>query len=111
MRVLVGSSLCPQVLRIGATEPELQARLQQQLKPLAVVKTLANAAGTAAGAALGAGSSSEGGRQLGEGSSRAVKDVLQPDEGELEAEEAARQRQELEEFDRRLRQGLSGKDD
>lgn len=101
------------MLRIGATEPELQARLQQQLKPLAVVQTLTSAAGTATGAALGTGggsSSSAGGRQLGEGSSRAVKDVLQPDGGELEAEEAARQRQELEEFDRRLRQG-SGKDD
>lgn len=110
--MLISLPVPAQVLRIGATEPELQARLQQQLKPLAVVQMLANAAGTAAGAALGTGgsSSSAGRRQLGEGSSRAVKDVLQPDEGELEAEEAVRQRQELEEFDRRLRQG-SGKDD
>jgi hypothetical protein len=92
------------VLRIGATEPELQAKLQQQLRPLAIVNTLAQAAGTAAGAALG--SSGSNGRRLGQGGSsssgRAVADVLQPNEGDGEEEEERRRLEELEEFDRRL---------
>lgn len=102
---------CPQVLRIGATEPELQAKLQQQLKPLAVVKTLVNAGGVATGAALGTGSSSSSGGQLGAGSRKAVKDVLQTDEQSLEFEEAQRQQRELEEFDRRLQQMPKDKSD
>lgn len=96
---------CVQALRIGATEPELQAKLQKQLKPLAVVKTLANAAGAAAAAAIGtgAGASSSSDRQLGEGSSRGINDVLQEGEA-VEPEEVLRQREELDEFDRRLQQ-------
>jgi hypothetical protein len=84
----------------------LQAKLQKQLRPLAVVRTLVNGAGAAAGAAIGSGSNSgsSGSRQLGQGSSRAVTDVLQPDEGLLEVEEAQRQQQELQEFDRRLQE-------
>lgn len=95
-----------QALRIGATEPELQAKLQKQLRPLAVVRTLVNGAGAAAGAALGSGSSSgsSGGRQLRQGSSRAVADVLQADGDMLEVEETQRQQQELREFDRRLQE-------
>jgi hypothetical protein len=96
--------LLVQALRIGATEPELQAKLQQQLKPLAIVTTLVNVAGAATGAALGTGSSSSSGGQLGAGSSRAVNDLLQGDEEALEAEEVQRRQQELEEFDWRLQQ-------
>lgn len=95
-----------QALRIGATEPELQAKLQQQLKPLAVVNSLASAAGAAAGAAFGSSDSSA--RQLGEGSNRAVDDVLQRSET-VESEEVLRQREELAEFDRRLKE-LAGDD-
>lgn len=95
-----------QALRIGATEPELRAKLQQQLKPLAVVNSLASAAGAAAGAAFGSSGSSA--RQLGEGTNRAVDDVLQRSET-AESEEVLRQREELAEFDRRLKE-LSGDD-
>lgn len=65
-----------------------------------------NGAGAAAGAALGTGSSRDSSSKgvLGQGSSRTAADVLQPDEGLFEVEEAQRQQQELQEFDRRLQE-------
>lgn len=106
-----------QALRIGATEPALQAKLQQQLKPLAVVKTLTNAAGTAVGAAIGTttitSSSSSGRPQLREASSsRGVDDVLQRAGDVVDADdEVVRQQQELADFDRRLQELSTGKDE
>lgn len=99
-----------QALRIGATEPELQAKLQAQLRPLAAASTLAAAAGSAANAALGAGSSSSS-KQLGPGGRMRPASELQRQQGEAllvgrdgADDEAAARAQELLEFDRRLQQ-------
>jgi hypothetical protein len=93
-----------QALRIGATEPALQAQLQQQLKPLAVVSTLADAAVAATSAAIGGGSSRQ--QQLSAGGGRqAVKDALQQEEGlGDDAAYLQQQREELRAFDRRLQE-------
>lgn len=102
-------------LRIGATESDLQAKLQQQLKPLAVINTLASAAGSAASAAIGTGTGSTGSngggsskQQLEAGGSRRVSNVLEGDA--YEQEEVLRRQEELQDFDRRLQQ-LSDKQD
>lgn len=100
--------LLPQAVRIAATEPETQAKLQQQLRPLAVVQTMVNTAGAAITAAIGTGSSrSSSGRSQpqhlrpGDGS-RGIGDVLGGSRGNEQDQEDLLRQLELEEFDRRL---------
>lgn len=96
-----------QALRIASTEPELQAKLQQQLKPLSLLATVAGAAGKATAAAVGSSSSSEQQQQLGPGDDASLIDKVfksKQQAGE-EAEEQLR-RLELEEFDKKLQERL-----
>eukprot|EP00878_Enallax_costatus_P009197 GHUV01009615.1.p1 GENE.GHUV01009615.1~~GHUV01009615.1.p1 ORF type:complete len:265 (+),score=68.25 GHUV01009615.1:154-948(+) len=91
-----------QALRVAATEPETQVKLQQQLKPLAVLQTVVDSAGTAVSAATGIGGSSKQ-QQLQPGDDNSSIDGLLRDQvlDQENQEELLRQR-ELEEFDRRL---------
>lgn len=90
-----------QALRIAATEPETQAQLQQQLKPLAVLQTVVDAAGTAVNTSIGTGSSKQQQQQAGPGNASNNTAGALGDQHQVDPEEYLRQR-ELEEFDKRL---------
>ncbi|KAF6259889.1 hypothetical protein COO60DRAFT_1700630 [Scenedesmus sp. NREL 46B-D3] len=90
-----------QALRVASTEPELQAKLQQQLKPLSLAAAVAGAAGKAAAAAVGSSSSDQ--QQLGPGDgSSSISEALQGKQQPGEEQEELLRRLELEEFDRKL---------
>eukprot|EP00879_Flechtneria_rotunda_P028006 GHRR01030079.1.p2 GENE.GHRR01030079.1~~GHRR01030079.1.p2 ORF type:complete len:149 (+),score=69.91 GHRR01030079.1:788-1234(+) len=98
-----------QALRIAATEPHLQAKLQQQLRPLSVLAAVAQSTSKIAGAVIGtqAQQSQQQGQQqqpnqqqLGPGShSNLISNKFSSEH--KDTEELVRQ-MELEEFDRRL---------
>lgn len=95
-----------QALRIASTEPKLQAKLQQQLKPLSLVANLAGAAGKATAAAVGS-SSSKQQQQSGPGDdSSLLEKALQGKQQQGEDQEEVLRRLELEEFDRKLQERL-----
>jgi hypothetical protein len=101
------SAACPQALRIASTEPQLQAKLQQQLKPLSLVATIAGAAGKAAAAAVGSSSSINQQQQLNPGDDGSlISKVLQGKQQQQQGEdqEELLRRLELEEFDRKLQE-------
>jgi hypothetical protein len=101
--------LCPQALRIASTEPELQTKLQQQLKPLSLIATVAGTAGKATAAAVGSSSSSKQ-QQLGPGDDSSLIDKVlqgkQQQQQQGEEQEELLRRLELEEFDRKLQERL-----
>jgi hypothetical protein len=106
-----------QVLRVGATEPEFQAVIQQQLKPLSLAAGMAAAASKTAQTVLGSSSSSSGSgssvshkddkhhaqrqAELGPGDDKTgLQGILQ--HGNAASSEGELRRLELEDFDRRL---------
>jgi hypothetical protein len=99
-----------QALRIASTEPELQDKLQQQLRPLSLVATVAGVAGKAASAAIGSSSSNQ--QQLGPGDngsliSKVLQGKQQQQQQQGEDQEELLRRLELEEFDRKLQEKVN----
>lgn len=87
--------------RIAHTEPELQLEIAQQLRPLAVVRTAARAAGAVVSAAIGRPAGARD-RQLppGEGAGQLWDEGV----GGEEEDSGSTSEYELEAFDRELRE-------
>lgn len=105
-----------QLLRVGATEPDLQATLQAALRPLPLLGSIAGAAGSAARAAIGSpqlqqlAPPGDEGRLMQLRTGRRRRTPRGDDDSSDEAVAAARQL-ELDDFDIRLRERLSSKEE